>query len=61
MAIVKIEDKVIEEMMEIPQKFKSIKKVTPEIDGDIVVFHVNDIDISFSITKSELRDIFASI
>ena len=63
MAIDKIDNKIIDEINEIPNKYKGIKKITHEIDGDVVLFHVynGEDKATFSMTRSEIRDIMACI
>ena len=63
MAIDKIDNKIIDEMNETVNKYKGIKKVTHEVDGDVILFHVDNGEdkATFSFTRSEIRDILACI
>lgn len=61
MAIDKIDNKIIDEMNEIPNKYKETKNIIPEDDGDVILLKVEGNGRTYSITKNDLRRILSAL
>ena len=59
MAIDKIDNKIIDEMNEIPNKYKETKNIIP--DGDVIILKVEGDGRPYSITKNDLRRILSAL